>query len=451
MAITASGGGAKATASATIMSSIDMKPQHLLELFRMNESGLESRGYLYSHMLGFTKEVAGVTYYHTEKDLSNASLAYTSFTTASQVCVYTLTGDSSTYFYARENDIITDINGVQGFVTATSSSAKTVTVTYPAGTTAPTASSDDGILIIKGRSFGKGASVGDAASSRSTRYSNHTQIIKEKVAATSTDATNESWVNYGDKGFYSNQLWDGELRMYRHIENMFMHGELVTSGAEIADPNSSNGGKMFTSDGLLSVAGTNGTTLSAVPSAIGDFDTIGNNNLANFIKTTTPLWTNAGAKALNTIDGIFYGTSSALQNNQSFLKNATDNKLFKASEAYGAFVNFKYLNKRYTYMFETNESWSDPTGYGADGFNYDNKGVIVPIIKVKDGMTGNKFGTMGTRYKNKYGLNRKFMMDNLNGFGSVNGKSVNEVDLKSTVWLADIGNQFMGSHQYTIW
>jgi len=47
MAITISGGGAKQTSSASVqtnqvMSSIDMKPQHLLQLFKMNQSGLES-------------------------------------------------------------------------------------------------------------------------------------------------------------------------------------------------------------------------------------------------------------------------------------------------------------------------------------------------------------------------------------------------------------------------
>ena len=456
MATTATGGGAKQTASAqvlteNVLSSIDMKPQHLLQLFKMNQSGLESRAFIYSHMLGFSKEVAGTTYYHTEKDLSNASLSYTAITTTGQVSVYELAGDSATYFYARVNDIIKDKNGLQGFVTAVDSTAGTVTVQYPAGITAPTTTTDDGIVIISARSHGEGSSVGDAALSRASRYENRTQIIKEKVSQTSTAGTNETWVNYGPKGYYSMQLWDGETRMYRHLENMFMHGEVVASGAEIADPNSASGAKMYTTDGLLSVAAKNGTTLSGIPTSLADFDTIGNNNLANFVKTTTPIWTNAGATALNTIDTIFYGTSSELQNNQSFLKNATDSSLFKASEAYGAYANFKYLNKRYTYMFETNEAWSDPTGYGAEGFGYQSKGVMVPINKVKDGMSGKKFGTMGTRYKNKYGLNRKFMMGDLNGFGSVNGKFVNEVDLQSTMWLSDTGAQFMGSHQYTIW
>jgi len=455
--ITTSGGGVNFNSSATtqsnsIMSSIDMKPQHLLQLFKMNNLGMDSRGFLYSHMLGFSKEVAGTTYYHTEKDPSTAPLEYTSFTTASQVCVYTLKSPSTTYFYARVHDVVVDKNGVQGFVTAVDSSAGTVTVTYPAGVTAPTASTDDGILIISTRSFGENSLVGDAAFTRSSQYSNVTQIIKDKVAVTGTSFTDATWINFGPKGYYSMQLVDGELRMYRHIENMFMHGQ-VAGTTPVTDPTTATtGAKMVTSQGLVDVATTRGTTLSAVPSTMADWDVIGQNNLANYIKTTTPIWTNMGAASADDIDELFYGTSSALENHQSFLAKATDNSLFKASEAYGVYVNFKYLNKRYTYQFETNDAWSDQAGYGADGFGYSNKGVMVPINKVKDGMSGKMFGTMGTRYKSKNGLNRKFMVDTMNGFGSSNGGvSINEFDAKSNVWLADMGAQFMGGHQYSIW
>lgn len=457
MTMTVSGGGIKLTASASkqsqsIMSALDMKPQHMLKLFKGYGVGMESSAFMYSHMLGFSERVGGTTYYHTEKDASTAPLEYTAIDTTGQVSVYTLKGASSTYFYARVHDVVSDKDENHGFVTAVdplgASGAGTVTVTYPTGVTAPTTTTDDGVVIISTRSFGEDSDVGTPALSRSSQYENHTQIIKDKVSTTSTAFTDETWVNYGDQGFYSIQLIDGESRMHRHIENMFMHGKHYDS---VADPTSQVGGNMVTSQGLLDVAETRGTTLSAAPASIADWDLVSSNNLANGIKPSIPIWTYAGADSLDTIDQIFYGTSSELQNSQSFLKSATDNSLFKTTEAYGVYMNFKYLNKRYTYMFETNESWSDIAGYNAEGFGYSNKGIMVPIYKSKDGMTGKKFGTIGTRYKSLNGLNRRMIADNHNGFGSTNGASINEFDSKSTMWLSDIGAQFMGGYQYTTW
>lgn len=434
----------------TIMSAIDMKPEHMTQLYRMNNTGMEARGYLYSHVLGFSEATGATTFYHTEKGLSNAVLTVGAQDTdidgvsgviaAGVAVLYTLTGDAATYVYVRKNDVVEFIDGTQGLVTAVS--GVTFTVTPDTAVTIPDVASGEAIIITT-RAFGEGTEVGSPAFTRSSQFSGVTQIMKDKVSASGTSLTDMTWVKYGDKGYYSMNLIDAELRHLRHIEGMFLHGKYTNT---FTDPSSSALGKAITSGGLLQAAASG--TSATVPTTMASFDDLSEANMSNFVSKSTPIYGMLGFNVMQGINTAFQGSSTVLIDSPNFLTKTTDDSLYKKSEAYGAFNNFKYYNSQYTYMFDVNEAWSDSTSYGATGFGYKNNALFVPIYKVKDGMSGKRFGTMGTRYKSFNGVNRKFMVDDHNGFGSVNGKTINEYDSTSTVYLSDMGAQFMGKHQY---
>jgi hypothetical protein len=432
-------------ATQSIASMVDLaKPQELTTFFKTHDAGLESNLFVYAHTLGFETQVGGETYKWTEKNLSHASLTSKNAVSAGApgaAATYTLDGDSATYVYVRVNDLILYPDAARTIGIVTSVTGTTFTVTPDDTTSLPAVSAGD-TLIISSRAYGAASTVGDAAMTKFTKYSNRLQIIKEKVSTSASALAEETWVDFGPKGVYSVQLLDGELRQMRAIHGALMHGKETST---ISDVNSVTGAKRGTTQGLVDAAITNGSTLAA-PTNITSFDTISNANMANFVATSTPIYSLLGFKAYTNIENAFFGSSSVLVDSPNFLSKASDSKLFNASESYGAYMNFKYLNKKYTYMFETNEAWSDPTAYGAYG--YDEKGLMIPIRKVKDGMSGEKFGTIGMRYKSQNGLNRKFMIDSMDGFGSINGKAINETDLTSTVWLSHIGAHHMGSEQY---
>ena len=432
-----------------ITSMVDLfKPQELTTYLKTYNGGLESNMYLYLHTLGFEEKVGGEVYYHTEKNMAHASLLNKTATTAQTYSgttlteTYTLDGDSASHIYVRVGDAILYKGGDQAIVTAVDYTAKTFTVSADSDLPAVAVGET---LIIFTRVFGAGSNVGRAAMTNFTKYSNHLQIIKEKVSTDSSTLTQETWVNFGKRGVYSVQLLDGELRMMRAIDGAMKHGKYQST---IPDADSETGANRVMTQGLIPTAKANGTS-GTLPTSVAGFDDLSATLISNGVKMSTPIWSLLGLKAMNDIENIFLGSGSDFVTQTSnFLSRATDNKLFKASEVYGVFANFKYLNKKYTYQFEVDESWSDPSAYGATGYDYDEKGILIPIRKDKDGMSGKMFGTIGMRYKSANGLNRRFMVDSLDGFGSVNGKSINEVDLTSTVWLAHVGAQFMGSTQY---
>jgi hypothetical protein len=424
-----------------------LKPQEMAKLFRMNQAGMEGNAYLYTHALGFQEKVAGEDYFHTEKDLSNASLQVDAVVGATSN-TYTLQNDSATYQYVRVGDVLlfSDAAKTSAIVTAVDRVAGTFTCTGQGGATLPTTTLDD-YVIIKTSAKGSASNVGDPRFTRASKFQSRLQIIKEKVSADGTSLTDETWVPFGTQGYFSMNLSDGELNLLRKIEGMFVHG---VDDNTIVDPDSVTGATFNTSKGLIDTAINNGTTI-APPTTMSSFDTTSLSMIANFVSTTTPLYSKVGHNMLLDIENAFIGSSSVLIDSREYLAKATDDKLFIAGQTYGAYVNFKYLNKRFTYQFESDDSWSDPTSYGATGYDYNSTGVVVPIYKSKDGMTGKKLGTIGMRYKDHNGLNRKMMMDSLDGFGTTNGRSINEIDTKSYVWLCHMGNEFMGGHQFVRW
>lgn len=435
--------------TSSIASGLDiLKPEEYLRLIKVNNAGLESKAFMFTHTLGFSAPTGRSNYSHTEKGLSNAILQVQAHAIGviSTPVTYTLTGDAATYVYVRVNDMVMFTNHVRGVVTAVDYTAKTFTVTPATGVTLPQVivGTNDFILVYS-RGFGESSTIGEPASTLTYKLSGQTQLIKEKVSTTGTALSDMTWVDFGAKGFYSVQLLDGEMKVLRWLEGSFLHGKQDNT---ITDPNSTKAGKVLQSQGLLDAA-TAGVSALNPPTTYSDFDSLSEALISTYVSSTTPIYSMLGLKAYQGIQALFFGTGD-LKDSQNFLTNASDDKLFKASETYGAFANFKYFNSLYTYMFELNQMWSDPTSYGAEGFNFNETALFVPIYKVKDGMTGKTFGTMGTRYKEANGLNRKFMIGTNSGFGSSNGATIGELDNTSTYWLAEIGNQFMGTHQYIL-
>ena len=91
---------------------------------------------------------------------------------------------------------------------------------------------------------------------------------------------------------------------------------------------------------------------------------------------------------------------------------------------------------------------SNPTLYGAVGYEGPKLGVFMPINKKKDPVSGNMVESIGVRYKGLGKYNRRMEVWQVGGAGE--GLKVTDIDSRNTYQRCHIGAHFRGGNQFVL-
>jgi len=413
--------------------------------------GNEGKQYFFNRQLGYDAPVADTQFSWFEED--KALVAFKVGTkaegSAGAINKYTIT---DTYVMPRVNDIVQFPNMVQGIVTKLDGTGGKDVSIKPIGKTAtiklPATTAGDSLRILT-RAFGEGSGIGKPRLTRVSKKTNYTQIFKEKMSHTGTELTTQPWfeVDGSKGGMYNLGLRKLELAILSHQNGAFWEGIHDTNN--YVDPLSEVGATVITTDGLLPSIASDGNDFGSVTGIFADYATFAENALSEFVPMDTPLWHAHGFQSFKKFEASLFSTFGS-GNQQEYLAKSVNEKLFNGSNSFSAFVNYKYIqSNNYTFMNELIADWSNEEG--GKIVNRDKTGIIVPMHRKADKKTGKMLGSITTRYKSYKGLDRRYKVADLNGFGTDTNQPINEVDLSSKVLMSDMGWEFVGLNSMGIY
>ena len=440
------------------------KPDVLSKMFnRYGDQG--SSWFLTLEKLGFVKPVAATSYSHYENELKNPtfnSLAVeTSSGTAPSLTIsITLSPsnlDGFNNFYPRLNDITYFKGGQLGIITAintTTPSAPRLTITQVNTWTGGLSVAAGEEISLVSNAFSEGSDQPKGILPGAAKRTNYTQIMKETLAVTGTELTNQTWFDgwvevpgsvNGTEQIASGNSWynlnwmDMEWRIGKQISGALLFGE--TTVGTITDPVTLL--PVRTTNGLIPTIKSLGNTDTYVPGAfsVTDFDAYGRILDREY----------AGEYVMSLVSKSF---SDEIENTMvAYLANT--NIIYEIEQQLGSrfgvdgksiSVDFNYLKKsNRTFMFKRMMEFSNRQTFGINGSITDGMGVFLPMNKVKDAKSGQMLDNIGARYKNLNGYSRKMEVWSVNGAGP--GMKVSSVDVNKSFIRTDMGAHIMGANQ----
>jgi hypothetical protein len=439
------------------------KPDVLSKMFnRYGDQG--SSWFLTLEKLGFVKPVGATSYSHYENELKNPT--FNSLTTQgpvgtapSQTIPVTLSPtdlDTFQNYYPRLNDIVYFKGGQLGIIMsiAGTASAPILNITQVnswVGWTGVTAGEQ---ISLVSNAFSEGSDQPKGILPGAAKRTNYTQIMKETLAVTGTELTNQTWFDgwievpgsvNGSEQIASGNSWynlnwmDMEWRIGKQISGALLFGE-STIGV-INDPVTNL--PIRTTNGLIPTIKTLGNTDTYVPGAfsVTDFDAYGRILDREY----------AGEYVMSLVSKSF---SDEIENTMvAYLANT--NIIYEIEQQLGSrfgvdgksiSVDFSYLKKsNRTFMFKRMMEFSNRQTFGITGSITDGMGVFLPMNKVKDAKSGQMLDNIGARYKNLNGYSRKMEVWSVNGAGP--GMKVSSVDVNKSFIRTDMGAHIMGANQ----
>lgn len=439
-----------------IMSMHDVfKPQHIPQLMSRYGEQFMPMFQLFRSM-GKEYPIANDTWcgheenwYHrtiTNKTLSAAGAAGAAVT----ITLATADHDSNGNTYPRVNDIIT-IPGtwVQAIITAKNTSsptAHTITIKPLLSTQNIPEIAANTVLAITSGAHGAGTGQPAGTVVGTTKRTFTAQIIKETIGAQGSQLVNERWYTILDdnrsvKGYYSPGYSRGDYLMALKMDGAFTWGVVANNVTETADDGSTVNVK--TTRGVFPWVQALGKTFEYTPGSldIDDLDAVGL-YLKSQGLTSGVVMVLAGAKLLNDIDKAVKdyvdGTGTDL--------TRVENVLWKGNREVSLSLNIKIITKGgITFIFKPMDVWSNPVTFGADGYNLDQYGLIIPLSKFRDPVDKVMLDNIATRYRAMDGYSRRFETWRVAGAGG--GQYVSAIDAERTYFRAHIGLQMLKVNQ----
>lgn len=142
------------------------------------------------------------------------------------------------------------------------------------------------------------------------------------------------------------------------------------------------------------------------------------------------VWMPVGAKAghkINLAAKEYFVDDTGANLTNSIVKDAR----YQTKEM-SASINFRYiLFNNVTYVFDVQDTWSDPSGFGA--YDLDKNYCAIPMTQMKDGVTGKKLNNFEVAYRGMGGYSRKF-----DAF-KIDGKTTSGVDRTDFGVMSEMG------------
>lgn len=394
--------------------------------------------------LGYQTPVAQTDYSHFEEDWIHQTVSVRNNVGspgAGNSINFTLATadlDASNRFYIQVGDDVMFANQVTGHVTAidvTTPSAPVVTVEPHVSTDNIGALTAGDIVIIYSDGFAEGTDQPNSKVAKSIEYSFSTKIVKETVAMTGTEMTNQTWFDKMSDGtpiqaYYLKGQIDCDYRMM-----------LKMDGAMLFDRPTDNTALTTTGDrttyGLVPWvrAGGNVDNYNATFYSLSDFDTMNNTLDQNF----------APAEMLSML-----GIQLQQEWENLFVNSFVDGAIVYASFTDGKKVTD--LNIGFKTFSKTERFWhmkrmgvfNHPQLYGAAGFKIPGMGVITPMDSRKDAKTGGNIPSFGMRYKQLGDYNRKMKVWKVGGAK----ETTNGIDVDYLYMRSEFGSEFIASNRF---
>lgn len=439
------------------------KPDVLSKMFnRYGDQG--SSWFLTLEKLGFVKPVAATSYSHYENELKNPTFKAAAGTSAGAagvaVNITLSTADVNTtgQSYPRTNEIVFFKGGQLGIIMSVtvggSSPYTTVLSIKPlkAADSIPAVASGEEISLIS-NAYSEGSDQPKGVVPGATKRTNYTQIMKETLAVTGTELTNQTWFDgwvevpgsvNGTEQIASGNSWynlnwmDMEWRIGKQVSGALLFGE---TSDNITD--STTGLPVNTTQGLIPTIKAQGNTETYTPGSfsVTDFDAYGRILDREY----------AGDYVLGLTSKSF---SDEIENTMvAYLANT--NIIYEIEQQLGSrfgvdgksiSIDFNYLKKsQRTFMFKRMMEFSNRQTFGIANSVTDGYGVFLPMNKVKDAKSGKMLDNIGARYKNLNGYSRKMEVWSVNGAGP--GMKVSSVDVNRSFIRTDMGAHIMGANQ----
>ena len=417
------------------------------------------RTYLMIKDLGYVEPVSGIEYSNFQKQKSVEVFkveTQAGGATTGDIVVSADSIDGNGKFFPRKNHIIqfrptagsagVGVRAIIDNVSGTTLSLKTID---GQNIPATTAGDDNAIIVVQSTASTEGSGLPEPSLSKTLKFENNLQRLKEKIAATGDALTEETWIPVWNKGndefigYYHDAFRDGDFRMLNWLYGMFWFGYGNTTVTE-----TSSGNPYQTSRGMFQEIAQYGTQIPYQASSdISLFAQFSANFISEYIPKKVPIWTATGnlfqAFWEEELRQEFQGA------NQEFLMKTTAEDLY-TTESFGINYNLRMVSKNeYTYMFDVQEGWSNSSTFGAHDA-YSRKAVLTPLRESDNSRTGSTSGTIGFRYKEMGPYNREFVIGRFPGFGTelMNEQPINEIDVTTTGWLAHQGLEFLNSNAY---
>lgn len=438
-----------------IVSTFDIhEPQVLNTLFaRHGDQGLSM--YRIIESMGFKMPVAGDNYFHFEENWKIEtihSLVGVADPGAGNNALITLSPgdlDSQNRFYPRQWFTIQFHNETIGTIVAINIAvpgAPVLTVRPNDLTKTIGAIAAGEELWIAAPNFAEGSEQPASVFSGTYKYTNDTQILKERVTATGTemteeprfeklllpDGTGKEIVAYYIKGQY-----DAEFRMDSQIDDAILfHQRVTNSFVGFIDPTSSSASAPKATEGLVPGVTRLGRTVGYNVGLFGipKFDQI--ERLLNkefsgeYVCCFNGLHLMQEVK--NTLVDYFKDT------NINYITERANKSMFGGDGGLGASVNYSYLTTgKYTYAFKELGSFSHSKKAGVDGYKTPGIGIWIPMQKKKDKLTREAIPSFGVRYRQRGPYNRMMEVWPISGAGPFT--KVISQDVHNMNWRTHIG------------
>jgi len=440
------------------------KPDVLSKMFnRYGDQG--SSWFLTLEKLGFVKPVAATQYSHYENELKNLTFTVevgTAGGTGATKAVVLQAANVNTLgqSYPRVNEIVFFKGGQLGIITsitvgATAPFTTTLYVTpLKASGVIPAVTAGEEVSLIS-NAHAEGSDQPKGVVPGATKRTNYTQIMKETLAVTGTELTNQTWFDgwievpgsvNGSEQIASGNSWynlnwmDMEWRIGKQVSGALLFGETNDNPLAV-DPTS--GLPLSTTKGLIPTIKDQGNTETYVPGSfsVTDFDAYGRILDREY----------AGDYVLGLTSKSF---SDEIENTMvAYLANT--NIIYEIEQQLGSrfgvdgksiSIDFNYLKKsQRTFMFKRMMEFSNRQTFGIANSVTDGYGVFLPMNKVKDAKSGKMLDNIGARYKNLNGYSRKMEVWSVNGAGP--GMKVSSVDVNKSFIRTDMGAHIMGANQ----
>jgi hypothetical protein len=361
--------------------------------------------------------------------------------------------DAQNRFYPRVNDVVTFKNETTALIKTIDTSVPTAPVlsVVPFDVTKPIPAVALGeVVTITSNAFSEGSTQPTGRFSGVWAYVNYNQIIKESLGASGTQMTNETWVKTMDgkniEGWFNKGLLDIDHRQKINMQGVFMTQELTTN--PLITDTLNNNEPTKTTEGLFPYLKRVAIPYPYTPGtlAVQDFNAIERLMSRQFSSRTV---------AALTGQDVDIELEDVLQESFKFTQiqnttETTNDKLFGDTpdgKAMAATIAFQYFTKaQRVYCMKRLQALNDPQTYGADGYNYPGRAILVPLEKRIDPKSKNSIPSIGVVFKAMGANSRKAEVWDYGAAGG--GPKLGAQDRRDWYMRSEMATEFFGGNQF---
>lgn len=307
------------------------------------------------------------------------------------------------------------------------------------------------------REMPEGSGAPDARTPRFIKYSNTHTIVKEAVAATGSELTNQAYFDIdGQRGSIYLQASKDAYRMFEESYASALLFGTTADNVSIAVDGVGHDLPITGTEGLYTFADSNGNI---------DTYTLNSYTTADFTSVAEIMENERiGIRSLITLDGFGIFTqreqvlSNFAANSNAFMfakgtfgqvsPEVRDEMSIQNEQDYMLSVGFTGVRfSGYDFNFNLLHEFNDIMGLGdaGDGYTHRNESIIMPLGTRTDSLTNAAVPTIGYEYKSQNGIDRENVVGTVSGVGAtpLTRQPNNLDDISKTVFLAEFA--FHGS------